>query len=124
MRFGIISSERVDKSFSENNASTLELENMLCDMGYVFHRSVGFWDGVPERNFFVPSISKDVLLSLGNYFDQDAIVFGEDFESGVYCCDSGALISDKVSIRDHVDIVNHFSILDDTDFFSSVRRAF
>jgi hypothetical protein len=105
-KFGIISAERGNKTPQENKERTLELKKILAMEGYGFYPATGFWEGVSESSFFVPQISKEVLLDVGKHFDQDAIIFGDQGESGLYDCVTGDLLFPKIDVKKHFQILS------------------
>lgn len=90
-QFGIISAIREERTSEENIEKTKDLKKDLVEMGYGYYPADGFYAGVPEKSFFVPKISLDELIELGNKYDQYSILHGDNGEYGFYVCSTGAL---------------------------------
>jgi hypothetical protein len=109
-RFGILSAERPEYTPKENKERTRELKKLLVDAGYGFYPAEGFWAGIPEASMFVPLIDKAQLLDFGAKYDQEAIIFGESGESGVYSCQESnfgkSMYGDPINVKDNFAILS------------------
>lgn len=91
--FAILTSWRASFSKQENEARLEDLKQTLREMGYGFIRLTGHWkecqdENIPydqcppdklkdsiEPSLFIPNITKDKAVAVGNKYSQDAIVF-------------------------------------------------
>ena len=75
--FGIISAFREELSKKENLQRNQQLKDILRANDLGFMEQKGNWAGVEEISLFVPNIDEDLLLELGEEFEQYAVVFGQ-----------------------------------------------
>lgn len=74
--FGIVSAFRPQFSDEENMARQFTLGQDVRRLGLGFISILGKWGGVSERSLFVPKISKEQVLALGDRYDQEAVIHG------------------------------------------------
>jgi hypothetical protein len=63
----------------ENRHRNEELRQMLIERGYFFTEGEGQCEDPawkPEKSFFVPGVTRQVAIDLGQLFNQNAVVFG------------------------------------------------
>jgi len=80
---GIITAENPygkDGTPEYNKEMNEKLKKRLRDLNLGFVKIKGKYGG-NENSLFVPNITKDELLSLGNEFNQESVIFGEKFEN-------------------------------------------
>ena len=94
--WGVVTASRGELTAAENKQRNKELEKDLRDMGYGFVHVDGMWQEcrkpdteykdcpddmkVPtqEKSLFIPNISKDDVLKLGNKYQQDSVLFADE----------------------------------------------
>jgi hypothetical protein len=94
--WGVVTASRGELTAAENKQRNKELENDLRKMGYGFVHVDGMWQEcrkpdteykdcpddmkVPteEKSLFIPNISKDDVLKLGNKYKQDSVLFADE----------------------------------------------
>jgi len=78
--FGIITAENpmgVSAGKDINKENNKKLETELREMGLGFHKISGKYGTDIENPFFIPNISKNELMGLGEKYKQDTVIFGE-----------------------------------------------
>ena len=81
---GIITAENpMAQKFSnkDNKNKNKELARNLRDLGYGFYQVKGKY-GNEENPLVVPNITKKDLIFLGEYFEQDSVIYVEKTENG------------------------------------------
>lgn len=73
--YGVISAYRAGRPKESNDYSHNMLLGDLKAMGYNPIESIGEWNGIPEKSWFVPGIKPDILMNLGTKYRQEAVVY-------------------------------------------------
>lgn len=94
--WGVVTASRGELTSAENKQRNKQLEADLRNMGYGFVHVDGMWQEcrkpdteykdcpddmkVPteEKSLFIPNISKDDVLKLGNKYNQDSVLFADE----------------------------------------------
>lgn len=74
--FGLMSAFRPNYSEEENMARQFTLGQDVRRLGLGFFPVLGKWQGVSERGMFIPSISQQQILALGDRYQQEAVLHG------------------------------------------------
>ena len=108
-QFGMISSDRGERTPKENEIKHNELKQAIRNFGYGFIKAKGAWKEteeatglsafVNESTLFVPNANELILIELSRQFDQEAYVYGQ---SGYYVIKKvdGAIIQEE-SVAEH-----------------------
>lgn len=104
--FGIVSAFRKNLPEEENMVRQFNLGKDIRAFGLGYIPIVGRWGGVNERSLFIPDIDKKQTLALGQRYDQEAVIHGENGHAELLSNDGKVL-----------DTFNKLRIIDlDTDF--------
>ena len=84
--FGVLSPFRKSNTKKENEEAYADLKKLVRSMSYGFIEMIGGYkeeDGfVNEKSLFIPNIKKTEIISLGQKYDQDSVLFKD--KTGFY----------------------------------------
>jgi hypothetical protein len=101
----------------QNEYSQGLLKNELRNMGFGYIKALGCY-GVPEESLIVPNISREIIIQLGNKYNQAAVIFGEKISKNEMAYDyieGNKVIETKYEVNTTNDVQN----LD--DFYTLVK---
>jgi len=88
-KFGIVSAFLDSKTYKDNLRDHSKLKKDIRDLGYGFIELESYWEenGVQteEKSLFIPNISQKDLVSLGEKYDQYAVLYGDDGAIKLIC---------------------------------------
>jgi len=76
--FGVVTAMNKNgknQSSKENNQQNDNLKKVIRQLGYGYQTVIGYY-GNKEQSFFIPNITKKDILTLGEMFDQESILYG------------------------------------------------
>lgn len=95
-KWGVVTASRGELTSAENKQRNKDLEKELRELGYGFVHVDGMWQEcrkpdteykdcpddmkVPteEKSLFIPNISKEDVIALGNKYQQDSVLFADE----------------------------------------------
>lgn len=83
--FGIMTAENpgVKVTSAENKEFNSKLRSILKQNFPGFYQIRGQWEGIKEKPFFIPNISREDLINLAREFNQDAAIHGAADDEGM-----------------------------------------